>query len=337
MPTIIPNGPESVTANSVPSQSAQSARERAIAKMTEAPVQNPNQVSPEEMTAVQPPKAVEAPSEPAPEATPEQTKEETPLSTQYAILARKEKALRLKVQELKAKEEALKSQENAYKAKEQEYLNKYIPKDRLTQDPLSVLNEAGLTYDQLTQLLLARETQPQQTQSMPQNDPLVKKLEEEIKAIRQAQEDAQKKYVEDQNRAYQEALANMKRETEMLVKDSSDYELVRELGHTQDVVDLIEKTFKDEGILLSVEQAAREVEDYLVEEALKINRLKKVQSRLTPPTAAPKQEVSQQQQQTVKPNEQPTIKTLTNSVSTVGKLSARERAILAFKGELNKR
>ncbi len=46
------------------------------------------------------------------------------------------------------------AREAAVKAKELEYQSKYVPKDQLTQDPLTVLSELGLSHDQITQLML---------------------------------------------------------------------------------------------------------------------------------------------------------------------------------------
>ena len=62
---------------------------------------------------------------------------------------------------------------------------------------------------------------------------------------------------------------------------------------------------------------------------MKLAQLKKIQQRLQPKSqpSAQKQESSSKQQ------DQP-IKTLTNSVGVARSLTAKERAILAFKGEL---
>jgi hypothetical protein len=92
-------------------------------------------------------------------------------------------------------------------------------------------------------------------------------------------------------------------------------------------VELIERTFKQYGVLLSVEDAAKQVEDYLVEEAFKLTKLKKIQQRLAP--------AQKPVEAKLEPQKQPqTLKTLTNAVSSSGRVSVRERAIAAFKGQL---
>ena len=162
------------TASSSPSSAqspAQASRERAIAKLTSQPAQptqqvvkNQNSISPEELSAIQPNRIdTETVSEMVDEAVAEETQpaqkppQDPALSRQFAQLARQEKILRQKVQQ---QEQAMKSREAALVAREaqlsssQPDLSKYIPRDRLSQDTLSVLAEAGISYDQLTQQLI---------------------------------------------------------------------------------------------------------------------------------------------------------------------------------------
>ena len=138
------SGPSVISPTGAQSQIQMSARERAIAMLSAQPASvNQNNVSPEEV-------AVAKPSESGQNATIEEkstapladTKApEDPISTQYANLARKEKALRARVmqqeQAIKAKEAAFLAKEEALKAKESEYQSKYISKDRLSQDTLN--------------------------------------------------------------------------------------------------------------------------------------------------------------------------------------------------------
>jgi hypothetical protein len=99
-------------------------------------------------------------------------------------------------------------------------------------------------------------------------------------------------------------------------------------------VDLIEKTFKEDGILLSVEEAAKEVEDELVSQLSKYaQKIKKLQQKFAPQSkAAPQQPVNNK---TAGQQQQPG-KTLTNSMGASRPLSTRERAILAFENKLSK-
>lgn len=332
--TTTPQAP--VTPTEQPSQSQQSARERAIAKLTggtntEHPVQNPNNISPEELSAVRQPSETPEQSqkaegqndtnEPPKEATKEDSK--PALSSQYAQLARKEKAIRQQVQELKAREAALAAREEALKpaaAQPSFDPSKYISKDELLNNPWDVLSQNGLTYDQLTQ------------QALNQPDPAQRALLEEIRAlkaeintVKEETQGTKKSYENQQAESYNQAVNQIRTETKRLVFTDPTFEAIKATNSVEDVVDLIRETFKEDGILLTVEEAAKEVEDYLIEEATKLAKLSKIQQRLKPAAPAVKQETGQKQQQTSH-----TAKTLTNGMTAAKPMSSRDRAIAAF-------
>lgn len=318
---------------------APSPRERAIAALAahapqsqEHPVLNPTSVSPEEMPAVTASPqndSSETPAEPPKEVTEAPSKSEEPaLSSQYAQLARKERAMRVKAQameaSMKAKEAAFAEREAAIQAREAEYQTNYVPKDRIAQDPWSVLTEAGLTYDQLTQLALNQQNQDPATKAA------LGRLEAQVKAAEEAQKRTVKAMEAAQAQQYTQAIQQIRNEATNLVKANPDaYETIAATDSISDVVELIEETFKQDGQLLTVEEAAQAVEEYLAEEAYKLANLRKIQQKLKP--AAPAQP---QKQPDPVPAKQPPTKTLNNSMGTSRQLSAKERAILAFKGEL---
>lgn len=339
---IVPKGvPQASPTASTNSQPAQSARERAISKLVapepvaernpSAPIPtSPNNVSPEELGSVVQKHTSETPSVESPVSEP--AKVEESLSSQYAVFARKEKQLRAKAQAqeaaIKQRELALQQREEAIKAKDAEYQSKYILKDKLTNpdDTLNTLIDAGLSYDQITQLML---NQPDaQTQAQIQYQ---KKIDAKLAALEAAQERAEKTAQEQQKQQYDQALGQITLEAKNLIEGDPDtYEAIKATGSVKDVVKLIETTFKEDGVLMTVEDAAAEVEEYLIEEASKLSRLKKIQQMLNRNA----QKASSPQATPVQKSSQPQLKTLTNSVGSSGKLSAKERAILAFKGEL---
>lgn len=319
-------------------------RERAIAKfmgqnpdappappVQTAPVQNASQVAPEELSAIQAPTQsvqpdtnVEAPASPAQPSEAEAKKSEEPLSSQYAVLARKEKALRAQMQKFQAEQKSFREEQERLKAQVQPQKPNQSEEleARLKADPLGVLNEMGYTWDQLTQQAL---NQP--SPDIIEAKRTMQALQAEIKALKDAQENARKSQEEQQTTAYKQAVQQLKVETKYLVQNDPSFETIKETGSYDDVVDLIERTFKEDGRLMSVEEAAQAVEDYLVEEALKLAKLKKIQERIKP--VAPAETKSQPV-----PAQQQPMKTLTNDVSAARKLSARERAVLAFEGKL---
>lgn len=333
---VIPKG-----APAVNTPAGTSARDRAIATLNAAnnpqpPVPNPSQVSPEELTAVKAASSEgqsnsnESSSSQKDEATTPKAAEPDPLSSQYAILARKEKALRAKVQAqenaLKAKEEAIAKREAEIEAKSKSYETDYIPKSKLSEDTITTLLEAGITYDQITQMALNQG----QTQVDPQTKLAIQRLEAQVKAQEEAYKQAQKQAQEAQTQQYQQAVAQIRNEATNLVNSDPNFETIQAAGAIDDVVELIESTFKADGVLLTVEEAATEVENYLMEKALKFSQLKKIQQRLQS-----KSQPSTPKQETEEPKQPPAqLKTLTNSVGVARSLTAKERAILAFKGEL---
>lgn len=338
------------TSDNQPSQAAQDARARAIAKLTggqasqqsqATPVANPNSVSPEEFGALAATKRTEATQSPVSEASPEgqkdnveassdaapsEVKKEEPLSPQFAMLARKEKALRAKVEAFKQQEATLQAREEAIKAKEAEFgtNDAYVSKEALLADPVGLLNSLGLSYDQLTEQVMSR----------PALDPTVKSLiddlKSEIKTLRDGQENQTKSQKEQQTQAYQQAVKQLKAEATQLVSSDAAFETIKETGSVDDVVELIEATYREDGYLMTVEDAAKAVEEHLIEEALKLSKLKKIQQRLQPAKAA---EPAPAKEQAAAPQQSQPAKTLTNAMGTQRKMTARERAILAFEGK----
>ena len=252
---------------------------------------------------------------PAPKQAPE-------LDPKFADLARKEKAIRSKAQALKAQEEALKAREASY-----------IPKDQLAKDPLAALAQAGYSQEAIAELLLKGQ-QPKD----PMGD-TIQALKAEIEALKKSQDDQT-------TSTYKQAITQIKKDAEKLVASSPEFETVKATGSIQDVVDLIELTWKEDGEYLSVEEAAKQVEEHLLNEAIKLAGLKKVQEKLKP--AAPV-EAEAEATSPYRPNKRWSPKitplnpdgsrkvsatTLTNQQAVSRPLTAKERAILAFKGEL---
>ena len=319
------------------------AREKAIAAYMKAsestptagqPVANATRVAPEELSGLRS-QAEKHISEgnTSSQAPIEETKggSEEPLSSQYAILARKEKAIRQREQQLKARESAIKAKEVAKPSEITPATpsfdeSKYINKDRLTKDPFTVLTELGLTYDQLTEMAM---NAPKQEQIAINNE--LKALRDELKSLRGETESNKKSFEEQQTQSYQQAVSQIRSEAKNLIARDPNFETIRETNSLSDVVELIEETFKQDGVLLTVEEAAAEVEDYLVEEAMKIAKIKKIQQRLQPKASQP--EAARNTESSKQPLQ---MKTLTNSVSSSRQLSSRERALLAFEGKLGK-
>lgn len=329
MQVIPKDGPSLTAPLNTSSALNQSMREKAIAALLDkpeaaapsAPIDAPLAAAVEGQ-----PSTIEAPAsvEPVAPKAPEE-----PLSSQYAALARREKAIRAKAQaqeaDLRTKEAALAAREQALSAKDAEYSSKYIPKDRLKQNALEALAEAGLSYDDITQQAMSA---PQQQPQDIKLNAMIAELKSEIQALKGAQDKTVKTFEDQQAQSYKQALNQIKNETKTLVSSDPAFETIKATDSYDDVVDLIERTFKEDGVLMTVEDAAKAVEDYLMEEAYKLSSLSKIQQRLKAAQLQPSKPTDPKQPQT--------LKTLTNATSSSRQLSARERALLAFEGKLNK-
>lgn len=307
-------------------QQGQSAREKAVAAFmnpttSSQAVQNQNAITPEEITGNTsvPVAQTGQVDDTEPVETKVETPEQTQLSRQFAQLARQEKALLAQKQALKQREDAIKAKETQAPT-EPDYSN-YISKDLFRKDPLSALQQAGLSYDQLTQEALNSPID-QRVQNHIEN------LEAKIKTFEDKFGNLEKSAQEQQTKTYNDALEAIGHETKQLVATDDAYEMIRATKSEKDVVQLIEETFKKDGTLLSVEEAAQAVEEYLTEEAFKLSSTNKMKTRLA--AVAPKPAVVQQPTSQQKPQ----MKTLTNATSSSRQLSAKERAIAAFNGTL---
>lgn len=329
---VIPKGANGQPISSdTPSQTAADARSRAIARMSattpagnEQPVPNATQISPEEFSAVHSKTSSQDNGEPASPEVSDPAKVEDPISSKYATLARKEKALRAQIQQFKADQEKFKSEREAQAQAPSVDLSKYFERDRLKSDPLGALEEAGLSYDELTEHVLSR--------SQIQTDPrLIREMEQmraEIKAAKDEAAKVREEQKQGQDQAYKQAVAQIRNDTSKLVYTDPNFELIKETNSVADVVELIESTFKADGVLMTVEEACQAVEDYLLEEAMKLQKIKKLQQKFGQSTAQPPVTNSKQPQSA--------SKTLTNGMSAQRPMTNKERALAAFEGKLTK-
>ncbi len=226
------------------------------------------------------------------------------------VFARKEKQLR-------AQQRQLQAEKQAWEAERTKYQTEYMPKSRLTEDPIGVLSESGIGLDKLSELLLNTPASA--------NDPTIRALKAEIASIKASQEQAKQQTQEAVTQQYQQAIKQISNEVKLLVDSDSQFNAVKSMGMQEAVTELIEQTFNKEGYLMDISDAAKKVEEFLRSEHTK------VQNALNPPapvSAPAKPAVTSQG-----------IKTLTNSVSQqVSKRPSdrekRERAIAAFYGQL---
>jgi len=226
--------------------------------------------------------------------------EETqPISPQFAALARQRRALQVKERALADREKALEAMSQG---------GDMIPKARLKSETLKVLEEAGVSYDDLTQAILAN----------PGNAEL-RALEAKVASLESG---VDKKLQDREAQQEQQVLAEMRREAASLIAQGEDFEMVRETHSLPDVMKLIEQTYRTSGEVLEVREALKLVEDELFARNSKLIGLKKMQGLLPQPS-------------TPQPRAQG-MRTLTNKDTASVPASAKQRAIAAFYGTLKK-
>lgn len=230
-----------------------------------------------------------------------------------AAYEKKERQLRQMMKQVQAEKQNFEQQRQA---REQEYQQNYLPKSRVAEDPLSVLSEAGITTEKLTELLL---------NAPNSNDPTIRALMNRISKMEEGQQKAQQAQEQAATAQYEQAKKQMGIEIKLLVDGKpDDFEMIREAGLQDAVFELIEETFNTKGYIMDVEDAASKVEAHLLEESLKFAKLKKVQSKLQPGPESPAKEATI-------PTKQP--QTLTNSHTTSGpprRLTDKERRARAI-------
>lgn len=226
-----------------------------------------------------------------------------PLSPQLAALAKEKRALAERTKAIEAREKAL-----AEKPNQDGELQKL--KDLIKAKPLSVLQEHGVSYDQLTEAILSGDDSL---------NPEMQALRAEVQSLK----DGVKKDFESLGAQQRKAaIVEIEREAKRL-SGGEEFELIRETGNLPKVIELIERIYDTEGELLETSEAMRLVEEELLEKESRIAALKKVQAKLAPAQLA-----------TTPPQRQ--LRTLTSSGNTQTTLTARQRALLAFRGELKR-
>lgn len=252
-------------------------------------------------------------AQPNPEVTGE------PLSPQAASLARKEMQFRKAQLEFKAKEEAWK----------QDQVN-YIRKDRIQSETLKVLSEAGIDADKLVEL------QINQAQPKDPNQALHDQIAE-LKAQIQGIIDPEKGTLAKRDQeAYDQTVSQIRYDAKLLVDSNPAFGTIKTENQLSEVVDLITKTFEQDGEILDVEEACQ-----LIENGLR-KRLDTQYERLSRYEWLKSKEGKQAELEEATPAQltqpsapQRVTHTLTNAGAATRQMSARDRAILVVQERMN--
>lgn len=262
-----------------------SAVEQLQAAMNAAETPETPEVQPEAAAPVEPEK-VETP------------KQDDRVSSKFAALSRKEREIVQREKALKAEKAKIEQQakEIAELKRSREEWEKELSQ-QLDTNPLEFLEKRGKSYKELTEkFILKEEPTPEQKQAS-----MLEELKAEIAALRAEQKQKEQEKLqqseEQQKKQAEQAQQNFIQSLDKHLKSNPDqYELIVKNDATQlvfDVMDSVYNSSKDpqtgesatyvrpEDFERLRDEAATEVENYLLEEAMKLTASNKIKQKLS--------------------------------------------------------
>ncbi len=216
----------------------------------------------------------------------EQKTQEVTLSPQLTALARRE-------QKFRQQEQAFKAQQAAFEADKAEVANLRDLKAKLAAKDYSALEAEGVTYEEFVQYKLN-----QDDGSSPEVK-AVNELREELNSLKSEQK-------KNEEKQFEQVKGQYRSDIKALVAQDPQYSSVKEMQAEEHVLQHILDTFEQDNEVLSVAQAAQEVEDQLVLEAEKFSGLSKIKAKQTPP---------EPEKKVLPPPQKTGIKTLTQQIA----------------------
>jgi hypothetical protein len=186
--------------------------------------------------------------------------EEVTLSPKVSALARKEQAQR-------AREKAIAEKERTFAEKMADADKYHQLKTKLAAKDYSAAEELGLTYEEYVKHELNKEASKDPAQER------VRQLEEKLSALEKARE-------EDAVKEYQANQALWKNEIKKTVTENEEFSTIKDLGAEDIVLKHINDSFEEDGLELSVEEAAKEIEEALLERANKFASVTKLKNKV---------------------------------------------------------
>lgn len=240
-------------------------------------------------------------------------------ASKFAALSRKEKDIRAREQEIERKIEEFEARmaqlnKPQIEEKEEEQKEPELPLEyRLKKDPLATLESLGVSYEDLTQLVLNDGQMPTDMQMRLMREELERdyktkfeELENKLTEKERAEEEAK----------YQETINNFKSEINEFINGNEQYELIQANDAYDLVYDVIEQYYEENGRILETQEAADQVEQYLEEEIKTVFEKSKKLGSWRSESAAPQAKTEARQSPT-----------LSNSLSAKGIESTADRPL----------
>lgn len=261
-------------------------------KLREERIFEPYRVKQKPVKAVQADTNVPASSDPA--AEPAKTAESVTLSPGMAALARKE-------QKFLQQQAHFKAQQKALETERAEIAELKAMKAKLAAKDFSGI-EDQVPYDDYVKYLLNKQPQSEEAQRLSEISSRIEKIE-----------GTQKQSLEDR---MADAIETTRGAVKSVVESNAEFSSIKELKMEEAVVQHILDSWDEDNVELSPEQAAKEVEELLVERAAKFAGLPKLKAAQTQPPAEEKK---------LPPLKEGTA-TLTNNMAATGEAKRPNRS-----------
>ena len=201
-------------------------------------------------------------------------------ANRFAFLAKKEAAIVRQRHELKAQMEAMTSQRSEMDKLRAEIDEVKGRKASYRSNPLAALEDAGLSYKELTDFILNNNTVSTESQ--------IKALQDKISEVENArQRDHQEREEHSKRQAAErevQVIAEFKNEISNFISSKKDdYELTNLYESSDLVYDTVEAYFEKTSKVLSIPEACQLVETYLEKQVEKSLQTKKLGSRFQKP------------------------------------------------------
>jgi len=201
-------------------------------------------------------------------------------ANRFAFLAKKEAAIVRQRHELKAQMEAMTSQRSEMEKLRAEIDEVKGRKASYRSNPLAALEDAGLSYKELTDFILNNNTVSTESQ--------IKALQDKISEVENArQRDHQEREEHSKRQAADrevQVIAEFKNEISNFISSKKDdYELTNLYESGDLVYDTVEAYFEKTSKVLSIPEACQLVETYLEKQVEKSLQTKKLGSRFQKP------------------------------------------------------
>ena len=227
----------------------------------------------------------------------EQNEQTEQFSSKFAALSRKEKAFRDQQADFDRQMQEFKLMREEFETSKAPKEEKKLPLEyRLKANPMETLSELGLDYETLTNLTL--------NDGKLTTDMQMKLMKEDMessysKKFEELQNRLDEKEKAEEESKYQQTIDNYMGEINQFVESNNEeYELIQANNASELVYNVVEEHYNDTGRVLETKEAADAVEAYLMEEAQKLFKVKKL-SKLQEAVETPEPQIQRQSSPTL--------------------------------------